>query len=409
MNEVLVIGGGPAGMMAAGAAAANGRKVVLLEKNSRLGRKLSITGKGRCNVTNACGIDEMLANTPGNPSFLRTAFSRFASAQTMSFFEGLGVKLVVERGRRVFPESGQADEIVSAMERYLLRKKVDVKLNATVRGIEYDAVKTVKTKDALYKAGSVVLATGGLSYPDTGSTGDGYHFANKAGHNVTRLLPSLTPMRAEDPWVADLQGLTLKNTGITLYNSKGPVYKDFGELLFTHFGVSGPVILSASRFFTERDKHSLYIDLKPALDEQTLDARILRDFQHYKNRDFINALDDLLPRALIPVIVRLSGVSPAKKVNSITKIERKRLIRLIKCLRLSVTGLMGFDSAVITRGGVNVKEINPSTMESKLVKGLYMAGEILDVDALTGGYNLQIAFSTGFTAGSLCGGYYGCD
>ena len=389
-------------MMAAGAAASNGCRVVLLEKNGRLGRKLSITGKGRCNVTNACDIDEMLTNIPGNPNFLRAALTRFPSARTMSFFEDLGVRLVVERGRRVFPESGQAADIVSAMEQYLIQKKVDIKLNAPVTDIAFDAIKTIKAGNAVYKADSVILATGGLSYPATGSTGDGYRFAGSAGHSVTKLLPSLTPMRAVDPWIAGLQGLTLKNTGITLLNGKGPVYKGFGEMLFTHSGVSGPVVLSASRFFTDGGRHTLCVDLKPALDEQALDARILRDFQQYKNRNFINALDDLLPRALIPVIAGLSGVSFEKKVNNITRGERMGLVRLIKCLRLSVTGLSGFNNAVITRGGVNVKEINPSAMESKLVKGLYFAGEILDVDALTGGYNLQIAFSTGYTAGTRC-------
>jgi predicted Rossmann fold flavoprotein len=402
--SVVVIGGGPAGMMAAGAAASAGEDVVLLEKNVRLGRKLSITGKGRCNVTNARDADGLLANTPGNPSFLRGAFNKFSSVQTMSFFESLGVKLVVERGRRVFPESGKAEDIVSAMERYLVRNAVEIKLNAAVTDIEFGKIKTIRLGERVYRAESLILAPGGLSYPATGSTGDGYRFAKKAGHGVTKLRPSLTPMRTSESWVSELQGLTLKNAGIVMRNSTGVVYKDFGELLFTHFGVSGPVILSASRFFSDGDKHGIDIDLKPALDEQTLDARVLRDFQLYKNRDFSNALDDLLPRALIPVIVRLSGVNASKKVNGITKVERKALIKLIKCLKLNVLGLSGFESAVITRGGVDVKEINPTTMESKFIKGLYFAGEILDVDALTGGYNLQIAFSTGFTSGCAAGG-----
>ena len=403
MNRVVVVGGGPAGMMAAGAAAACGRDVTLLEKNGVLGKKLSITGKGRCNVTNACDTGELLANTPGNPSFLRAAFSRFTSAQAMSFFERLGIGLIVERGRRVFPASGRAEDIVSAMERYITNEKVHIKLNAPVLDIAYGAVKTVRAKGFTINAEDVILATGGLSYPSTGSTGDGYRFAEKAGHTITKLSPSLTPLLSDEPWIPELQGLTLKNIGIELINSKGVVYRDFGELLFTHFGVSGPVVLSASRFFAEGDRHTLNIDLKPALDEQVLDARVVRDFGLYKNRDFTNALDDLLPRVLIPVIVGLSGVIPGKKVNVITKDERKALVRLIKRLSVSITGLMGFDSAVITRGGVNIKEVNPSTMESKLVKGLYFAGEMLDVDALTGGYNLQIAFSTGYTAGTRCG------
>jgi len=402
MNKVVVVGGGPAGMMAAGAAASGGCEVTLLEKNNRLGRKLSITGKGRCNVTNACGADGLLANTIGNPQFLRAAFNRFTSAQTIAFFEDLGVKLVVERGHRVFPASEQAADIVSAMENYLVRSKVAVVLNNTVTDIEFGAGKTVKTRDGAYEADAVILTTGGLAYPATGSTGDGFRFAKKAGHHISPLHPSLTPMRADDPWVSDLQGLVLKNVGIRLQSGKGSVYTDFGELLFTHFGVSGPVILSASRFFTEGDTHTLCVDLKPALDEQALDARLLRDFQKYKNKNFLNALDDLLPRALIPVLVSLSGISPERKVNGVTKTERRDFVRLMKCLRLSVSGLLGFDNAVITRGGVNVKEVNPSTMESRLVKGLYFAGEILDVDALTGGYNLQIAFSTGFLAGSRC-------
>ncbi|MDR2649932.1 MAG: NAD(P)/FAD-dependent oxidoreductase [Clostridiales bacterium] len=401
--RIVVIGGGPAGMMAAGAAAVEGGEVMLLEKNGGLGRKLSITGKGRCNVTNARDTGGLLDNTPGNPSFLRGAFAKFSSARTMSFFEDLGVKLTVERGQRVFPESGKAEDIVSAMERYLLKNRVGIRLNATVADINFDKIKTVKAGECIYKADCVILASGGLSYPVTGSTGDGYRFAQKAGHNVTTLWPSLTPMRTLEPWVSELQGLALKNAGIVMRNSTGVVYKDFGELLFTHFGVSGPVILSASRFYGNGDAYEIHIDLKPALDEHTLDSRILRDFQLYKNKDFINALDDLLPRALIPVIVRLSGVSPVKKVNGITKIERKTLVQLIKCLRLSISGLSGFEDAVITRGGVDVKGVNPSTMESKFVKGLYFAGEILDVDALTGGYNLQIAFSTGFTAGRAAG------
>jgi len=402
MKKVAVIGGGPAGMMAAGAAAAQGCDVVLLDKNARLGRKLSITGKGRCNVTNACDTDGLLSNTPGNPDFLRSAFSRFTSAHTMSFFEDLGVRLVVERGRRVFPESGQAADIVSALEKYISQKKVHIILNSTVSDVEYGKIKTIAANGVIYKADSVILATGGLSYPTTGSTGDGYRFSKKAGHTITPLIPSLTPMRTEDPWAAGLQGLTLKNTGIALLNDRGVIYRDFGELLFTHFGVSGPVILSASRFCADDGKYALHIDLKPALDDQTLDARLLRDFQQYKNKDFIHALDDLLPHAIIPVIVMLSGVNPNKKVNSVTKFERKALVKLIKCLPLSISGLLGFNYAVITRRGVSIKEINPSTMESRLVKGLYFAGEILDVDALTGGYNLQIAFSTGYMAGARC-------
>ena len=404
MNKVVVIGGGPAGMMAAGEAAAAGCEVTLLEKNSRLGRKLSITGKGRCNITNACDNVDLLSNTPSNPNFLRAAFSRFTSAQTMAFFEELGVNLVIERGRRVFPESGKAADIVSAMEKHLISNKVKIKLNANVTDIDLGRDKVIKTTGSVYQADRVILAAGGLCYPATGSTGDGYRFAEKAGHTVTRLFPSLAPMSVSEPWVLDLQGLTLKNVKLVMHNDKGIAYEGFGELLFTHFGVSGPIILSASRFFTEGGKHTLCIDLKPALDEHVLDARVLSDFQKYKNKNFTNALDELLPRALIPVIISLSGIDPDKKINSITKAERKALIKLIKCLKLSVSGILGFENAVVTRGGVNVKEINPSTMESKIVKGLFFAGEILDVDAMTGGYNLQIALSTGYTAGRGCGG-----
>ena len=405
MGKVIVVGAGAAGLMAAGKAGENGHQVHLYEKNDRLGKKILITGKGRCNVTNYSDIDNFLNNIPGNPYFLYSAFYGLDSYGTIDFFNKLGLETKVERGNRVFPVSDKAADVVSALERYIRKNKVKLHLNSPVKGIEVkDGLAVgIKTAGGVVEADAVIVCTGGLSYPGTGSTGDGYKFAKDCGHKVTKLYPSLVPLRTKENCCSEVMGLSLKNIAISIKNSKGKeLYKDFGEMLFTHFGVSGPVILSASRHLLGKfdEGLKLYIDLKPALDEKTLDSRILRDFEKYINKDFSNALGDLLPQKLIPVVIRLSGIDNGKKVHDITKEERKRLVSVIKGLELNITGTTGYNEAVITSGGIDVDEINPSTMESKLIKNLYFAGEVLDCDAYTGGYNLQIAFSTGFTAGN---------
>ncbi|MDR3239885.1 MAG: NAD(P)/FAD-dependent oxidoreductase [Clostridiales bacterium] len=411
MKKIIVIGGGPAGMMAAGIAAGRGHETLLLEKNDRLGKKLAITGKGRCNLTNASDPEELMANTPGHPEFLYSAFYTFGSDHLMAFFEQLGVPLQIERGKRVFPQSGRAGDIVAALEMFLRRSRVKIKLNTPAEAIRQSSgrVDAVKIQSGAWEsADGVVLATGGLSYPSTGSTGDGHRFARALGHQVTDLLPSLVPLRTAEKWPAELQGLSLKNTAVTLIRKENQkqkiLYQDFGELLFTHFGVSGPVVLSASRFVTGSDasRPVLSMDLKPALSEKELDLRVLRDFAQYQNKNFAHSLGDLLPKKMIPVMVRLSDIPPDKKVHDVTKEERGRFVRLLKNLELTILGNMGFQEAVITQGGVAVHEADPSAMRSKRIPNLFFAGEILDVDALTGGFNLQIAFSTGFLAGTHC-------
>lgn len=407
MKNVIVIGGGPAGMMAAGQAALRGYRVTLIEKMDRVGRKLYITGKGRCNVTNASDPEELIANTPGNPYFLYSAFYTFDSSALMNFFENLKVPLKVERGNRVFPKSEKSNDIVKAMERFVRSNGCNIMYETEVKDIitENGNIKGVKLKDnTILYCDSLIIATGGLSYPLTGSTGDGYRFAEKAGHTVTKCYPSLVPLKVREKWTTELMGLSLKNIKIKITIDNNEVYSEFGEMMFTHFGVTGPVIFSASRYINDRieEKPKLHIDLKPALDSKELDGRILRDFKKYANKDFKNALDDLLPQKIIPVIIRLSKIEPDKKVNSITKEERSRLLEIIKDLPLDITDTAGYNEAVVTRGGVSVDEIDPSTMESKIIKGLYFAGEVIDVDAFTGGFNLQIAFSTGYIAGTNC-------
>lgn len=408
MNTVVVIGGGPSGMMAAGTAAERGKKVILLEKKDRCGRKLFITGKGRCNVTNDTDPEGLIANTAGNPYFMYSAFYGFTSQDTMDFFEGMGVRVKTERGNRVFPKSDKSGDIVRAMERYIRDSGVELRLNTKAEGIiiENSAVGGVKTKKGIIECDSVIIATGGLSYAVTGSDGDGYRFAKSVGHKVTKLYPSLVPLVTKEKWTADLMGLSLKNVRLTIKCEGKDIYSDFGEMLFTHYGISGPLVLTASRYVTDKfDKNKnieAYIDLKPALNEKELDTRLLKDFSKYANKDFKNALDDLLPLKLIPVIVRLSKIDPYKKVNGITKEERQKLLRLLKGLKLTVTGTSGYNEAVVTAGGIDVNEIDPSTMESKLIKGLFFSGEVIDVDAFTGGFNLQIAFATGRLAGMNC-------
>lgn len=407
MKKVIVIGGGPAGMMAAGQAALRGNTVTLIEKMNRVGRKLYITGKGRCNVTNASDPEGLIANTPGNPYFLYSAFYTFTSDSTMEFFEQQGVPVKVERGNRVFPKSEKSNDIVRAMENFVKKSGGKIMYETEVSDIiiENNCVKGVKLKNGtILDCDSIVIATGGLSYPMTGSTGDGYKFAKKVGHTVTKCYPSLVPLKASEKWISDLMGLSLKNISIKVTIDNKEVYSDFGEMMFTHFGVTGPVILSTSRYINDRldEKPVIHIDLKPALSAKELDNRLLKDFHKYVNKDFKNALDDLLPQKLIPVIIKLSAIDENKKVNSITKEERTRLLELIKNLTINITDTNGYNEAVVTRGGISVDEIDPSTMESKIVSGLYFAGEVIDVDSFTGGFNLQIAFSTGYLAGTNC-------
>jgi len=411
MKQIVIIGGGAAGMLAAGAAAECGARVIVLEKNEKMGKKLYITGKGRCNMTNAVPPDELIENVPGNPSFLYSAFYGFDAFRTMELFEGLGLRTKVERGNRVFPASDKASDVIKALTAYMEKNGAELRLNALVQDIcvEDGAVTGVMVNGKFLAADAVIVATGGLSYPATGSTGDGYRFARAAGHDVSKLRPSLVPLKTAEEWVLSLQGLSLKNIALTVRQGKKKLFDDFGEMLFTHEGVSGPLILSASRYVLDKlgrgnESCTLHIDLKPALSEKELDARLLRDFAAAINKDFRNCLDALLPQKMIPVVVALSGIDPMKKAHDITKEERMRLGALLKNLTATITGTAGFNEAVVTAGGVAVDEVNPSTMESKKVRGLFFAGEVLDVDAYTGGFNLQIAFSTGYAAGQGAAG-----
>ncbi|MBR5157704.1 MAG: NAD(P)/FAD-dependent oxidoreductase [Clostridia bacterium] len=401
--DVLVIGGGAAGLLAAGTAAANGAVTAIIEKNEKLGKKLYITGKGRCNVTNAADISEFIANTPTNGRFLYSAFSAFSNTDLISLLERYGVTTKTERGGRVFPESDKSSDIISALSKYAQEANVkQIRANISEILIENNKVVGAKTdKGEKIFAKKVILATGGASYPQTGSTGDGYKMAETAGHSIVSPKPSLVPLVCREKYVSELMGLSLRNASICVKNANGKeIYNDFGEMLFTHYGVSGPIILSASAHMKDFSKpYTITIDLKPALNHEVLDKRILRDFSELKNKDFANSLDALLPKKLIPVIVRLSGIEPHKKVHDITKEERTALVNLLKALPLTIIGTRPIAEAIITSGGINIKEINPKTMESKLINGLYFAGEIIDVDAVTGGFNLQIAFSTGYLAG----------
>jgi predicted Rossmann fold flavoprotein len=408
MSKVYVIGGGAAGMLAAIFAAKNGHKVVLLEKNEKLGKKLFITGKGRCNITNACDRETFFEQVVSNPKFLYRAYHAFSNYDTMEFFEQLGLKLKVERGNRVFPESDKSSDVIGALKRELERNSVEIRYKSEVSEVitRDGSFHSIILKDSSLEltGDAIIIATGGLSYPMTGSTGDGYRFAKKMGHTTTSMYPSLVPIHVKETFIKELMGLSLKNIEVIITAGQKTVYRDFGELLFTHFGVSGPVILSASSYLIpylgKQEPLKLSIDLKPALTPEQLDARILRDFEEFKNKQFKNSLDHLLPNKLIDVIIRLSCIDSEKKVNSITKEERLRLVELLKNLTLSITRLSDYNQAVITKGGISIKEVNPSTMESKLVKQVYFAGEVLDLDALTGGYNLQIAWSTAYLAGN---------
>lgn len=461
MSKVVVIGGGAAGMMASIIAARNGHTVTLIEKNDKLGKKLFITGKGRCNFTNAGDEDDIKNSVVTNPKFMYSSFRGFSNYDVMGFFDELGLKFKIERGNRCFPESDHSSDVIGALARELRKCKVDIMLNTEVVDVKakelaenivsenaagnvvdgntenavsentandnaklekkYKSKKkepeyisqfaSVEVKDLstgrkqVIKADSCIIATGGNSYSSTGSTGDGYRFAKALSHNVTPIIPALVPLTLREEWASELMGLSLKNIAISIYDSMGDsrkeLYSDFGEMLFTHFGVSGPVILSASSYTTailRKRPLKLVIDLKPALSEEQLDERVLRDFSEEKNKTFRNSLDKLLPKKLIPVIVRLSDINKDKQVNVITREERLRLVHLLKHFEMTITGTRGFNEAIITQGGVDVKEINPTTMESKLVKNVYFAGEVLDVDAVTGGFNLQVAWSSAYAA-----------
>lgn len=408
MADVIVVGGGPAGMICAIAAARRGREVLLLEKNEKLGKKLFITGKGRCNVTNASDIEDLLNQVVTNKRFLYSSFYGFTNQDLMNLFEELGCPLKVERGNRVFPVSDKSSDIIGTLLKELNRRKVDIQYHATVKKllVENDTIKGVQLENgtSLY-AESVVVATGGFSYPLTGSSGDGYEFAKSVGHTVTDIAPALVPMNIKEDDCKKMQGLSLRNIGFKVLRGKKLLYEDFGELLFTHFGISGPVVLSASSHFPAKPSNEeviIEIDLKPALSKEQLDARLLRDFEAYRGRQFKNSLDKLLPAKMIPVILERSGIDPMKKVNVITKEERMALIQCLKQFQLHMNGFRSFREAIVTKGGVAVKEIQPATMESKKVQGLYFVGEVLDLDAVTGGYNLQIAWSTGYAAGENC-------
>lgn len=406
MKRIIVIGGGAAGMAAAIACGEAGAPALLLEKNEKLGKKLYITGKGRCNVTNACDTEEFFGHVATNARFLYSAFYGFTNRDMMSLLEECGCALKTERGGRVFPVSDKASDVTAALSGRLRKLQTDIRLNEEVKELWMEDGQLngviVKQGNRKLAADAVIIATGGLSYPGTGSTGDGYRMAVQAGHRVTELSPALTPFETAGDTKESLQGLALKNIEAAVLDGKKEIYRGFGEMLFTHFGVSGPVMLSASSYaarFLKKRPLTLAIDLKPALTEEQLDARILRDFEEGKNRQFKHALDRLFPARLIPVMIRRSGISPEKRVNEITRAERRRLVEETKRFCLTLTGLRGYHEAVITQGGVNVKEINPSTMESKRLPGLYFAGETLDLDAVTGGFNLQIAWSTGMLAG----------
>ena len=410
--KTVIIGGGPAGMLAAISSAKSGDNVILLEKNNQLGKKILITGKGRCNITSSLEISEFINNIPGNGRFLYSAFDNFTNTDIIELLKKEGVLVKEERGNRIFPVSDRAEDVRLALEKAVRKSNVTVKLNSKVTGIEIEnnRVKAVILNDEKILADKIIIATGGKSYPLTGSTGDGYEFAKSVGHSIKEVRGSLVPLVAQKDICSRLQGLSLRNVNITIIDIENnkKIYEDFGEMLFTHFGLSGPVILSSSAHLLryknidekmENKKIKLNIDLKPALSVEQLDARILRDFEEFKNKQFKNALDKLLPKKMIDVIVDKSGINSNKMVNEITREERIKLVNLLKKLEIEINGFRPVEEAIITAGGISIKEINPKTMESKICEGLFFAGEIIDVDAYTGGFNLQIAYSTGFTAG----------
>ena len=406
MSKVIVIGGGAAGMMAAIGAAYNGNTVELLEKNDRLGKKIFITGKGRCNITNASDIQNHFANIMRNSKFLYSAYNNFSYEDICNMIESTGVKTKIERGNRVFPESDKSSDVIWALNKMMKDIGVNVHLNKNVTDVQSNesGVKVKCSDGKNFTGDKCIIATGGLSYPSTGSTGDGYKFAKNMGHTIEETYPSLVPFNIKEEYCKRLQGLSLKNVTLTINDEKGKIhYSEMGEMLFTHFGISGPLVLSASAHLSDTLKEHEYvgyIDLKPALDEEMLDKRILKDFQDGINKNFNNAIEKLLPKKMIPVIIELAKINPYKKVHEITKEERENLVKIIKNLPVHISGTRGYNEAIITKGGISIKEINPKTMESKIMPNIYFVGEVLDLDAMTGGYNLQIAWSTGYLAGN---------
>lgn len=402
MSKVIVVGAGAAGMMAAKTAADNGHDVHLYEQNAKAGRKIYITGKGRCNVTNDCDIEDLINNMVHNPKFMYSSFYTYSNEQTKDFFESQGVELKVERGNRVFPVSDKSSDIIGALVNACHRAGVTIHYNKKISKLAHNgkSIMGVYIDKQEIKADAVIIATGGCSYPMTGSSGDGYQFAKQTHHRVTKLEPALVPFNVGEQWLKDLQGLSLKNVNLQIYENNKVKYEAFGEMMFTHFGITGPIVLTASSFINE-DLLPLKasIDLKPRLSEKQLDERILKDFKKYNQKDYINSLDDLLPKALIPIIIEKSGIEARKKVDQITKEERQKLVTTLKGLNFKLLSKRSFKEAIITQGGVHVGDINPNTTESKKLKGLYFAGEVLDLDAVTGGFNLQVAFSTGYLAG----------
>ncbi|MBQ2987209.1 MAG: NAD(P)/FAD-dependent oxidoreductase [Tyzzerella sp.] len=408
MIKVLVVGGGAAGMFAAIFAAYNGNEVHIFEKNEKLGKKLFITGKGRCNITNASDMETLFSSVVTNSKFLYSSFYGYTNQDVIEFFERIGVNTKIERGNRVFPVSDHSSDVIAGLTRELQQLGVEIHLHTAVKKVVgKERFEYIELQKGTRIEGDVcIVATGGFSYQTTGSTGDGYRFAKELGHQVTGILPALVPLTIKEWYAKELQGLSLRNVKATIYDEKKKLYDDFGEMLFTHYGVSGPLMLSASSYIgniLKEKELKLVIDLKPALTSEQLDQRVLRDFEENMNKSFKNAIGKLFPTKLIPIMLELSGIDPDKKVNLISKEERQQFVLLIKNFTMTITGLRDFNEAIITKGGISVKEVNPSTMESKLVKGLYFAGEVLDLDALTGGFNLQIAWSTGYAAGnSIC-------
>lgn len=407
MSKVLIVGGGAAGMFASIFAAKNGNEVHVFEKNEKLGKKLFITGKGRCNITNACDMETLFSNMITNEKFMYSSFYGYTNQDVMDFFEEAGLKIKVERGNRVFPESDHSSDVIKTLEKEMKREGVQIHLYTTVKKVveENGMFSHLELADgSKVKGDACIIATGGISYPTTGSTGDGHRFAQELGHTVTELMPSLVPIETKEPFVKDLMGLSLRNVEINIFDGKKNLYSEFGEMLFTHFGVSGPLIISASahvgKHLKKHKELKLVIDLKPALSEEKLDERVLREFEENHNKQFKNSIGSLFPAKLIPIMIELSGIDPEKKVNVISREERQNFVHLIKNFELTLTKLRDYKEAIITQGGVKVKEINPSTMESKYIQNLYFVGEVLDLDALTGGFNLQIAWSTGYAAGS---------
>ncbi len=400
--QVIVIGGGPAGMMAAGIASDMGHKVYLTEKNEKLGKKLRITGKGRCNLTNACTYEELLSNVVSNPRFLYSAFRQFSNTELMEFMENLGVPLKVERGNRVFPQSDSALDVIYALKNWLRDMGVStIQAKADDLVIQDGRVCGVRYGEKAVRADAVILATGGMSYPQTGSDGDGYKMAQRCGHTIVSPKPSLVPLVTKEQY--NLSGVSLKNIQVSVFRDGDLIYREFGEMLFTHYGISGPVVLSASAHMQPPGEYRCEIDFKPALTDEILDKRLLRDFEKFAKKDFIHAFDDLLPKRVIETVVIKTGIDPHKKAGTLSKEERRTVLDTLKHFSLTITGFRPIAEAIVTSGGVKTNEINPKTMESKLIKGLYFAGEILDVDAYTGGFNLQIAFSTGYAAGKAVG------